>query len=105
MLAFRGFAGASHCGTALLLGQPREETPSNVLRWQLELTMRKYEDAVAVARICMRQSTRTDNAVVAEELRLIAKGYQMRAAAMNGGVVPYIGEDATEPACSDRAAD
>jgi hypothetical protein len=67
--------------------------------------MRKYDDVVAVARICMIQSTRTDNPVVAEELRLIAKGYQMRAAAMSGGVVPYIGEDVTESACSDHAAD
>jgi hypothetical protein len=100
-----GFAGASHCGTTLLLGLPGKETPSNALRWQLEVTMRKYEDAVAVARICMRQSTRTDNPVVADELRLIAKGYQMRAAAMSGGVVPYIGEDVTESACSDHAAD
>jgi hypothetical protein len=59
--------------------------------------MLKYEDAVAVARISMKQSTRTDNPVVAEELRLIAKGYQMRAAAMNGGLVPYIGEGVADP--------
>jgi hypothetical protein len=55
--------------------------------------MRNYEDLLAVARICMRQATRTDNLTVAEELRLIARGYQMRAAALNGGVVPYIGDD------------
>jgi hypothetical protein len=40
----------------------------------------------------MRNALQTANPIVSEELRLVARGYQVRAAAMNGGKLPDIGE-------------
>jgi hypothetical protein len=55
--------------------------------------MRSYDDLVELARICMRNALETSNPVVREELRLVAKGYQVRAAAMKGGKLPDIGDE------------
>jgi hypothetical protein len=42
-----------------------------------------YDDLVELARICLKQSREAKNPFVSEELRHVAKGYQLRAAAMN----------------------
>jgi len=52
-----------------------------------------YDDLVELARICIKQSREAKNPFVSEELRHIAKGYQLRAAAMNSGKLPDIGEE------------
>jgi hypothetical protein len=52
-----------------------------------------YDDLVELARICLKQSREAKNPFVSEELRHVAKGYQLRAAAMNNGKLPDIGEE------------
>ena len=56
-------------------------------------TMQTYDDLVELARICLKQSREAKNPFVSEELRHVAKGYQLRAAAMNSGKLPDIGEE------------
>jgi hypothetical protein len=55
--------------------------------------MPTYNDLVELARICLRQARLTANPAVADELRQMAKDYQRRAAVLNGGRRPDIGED------------
>jgi hypothetical protein len=55
--------------------------------------MPTYNDLVELARICLRQARLTANPAVADELRQMAKDYQRRAAVLNGGRCPDIGED------------
>ena len=52
-----------------------------------------YEDLVELARICVKQSKTAANQAVSNELMKLAKEYQARAAALDGGVVPHIGEE------------
>lgn len=52
-----------------------------------------YEDLVELAKICMEQSRATKAKDVAAELRRMAKEYQRRAAALDDGILPNIGED------------
>jgi hypothetical protein len=52
-----------------------------------------YDDLVELARICLKQSREVKNPFVSAELRHVAKGYQLRAAAMNNGKLPDIGEE------------
>ncbi len=54
--------------------------------------MQTYDDLVELARICLEQSREANNPFGAE-LRHVAKGYQLRAAAMNNGRIPDIGEE------------
>jgi hypothetical protein len=54
--------------------------------------MRSYDELVEIARICMRNALQTANPVVSEELKMLARGYQVRAAAMKGGKLPDIGD-------------
>jgi hypothetical protein len=55
--------------------------------------MHTYGDLVELARICFKQAREAENASVSAELRHIAKGYQVRAAIMDHGRLPDIGEE------------
>ena len=55
--------------------------------------MQTYDNLVELARICLEQSRKAKNPFVSAELRHVAKGYQLRAAAMNHGRIPDIGEE------------
>jgi hypothetical protein len=55
--------------------------------------MCKYDDLVELARICMKNARETASTVVGEELRRVAKGYQVRAALLDSGKFPNIGEE------------
>jgi len=52
--------------------------------------MEKYEDLVALARICVRNARGTMNKETAEELRRLAREYQERAGTLNGGKLPAL---------------
>jgi hypothetical protein len=54
--------------------------------------MDTYGDLVELARICLKQAREAENASVSAELRHMAKGYQVRAATMDHGRLPDIGE-------------
>jgi hypothetical protein len=51
-----------------------------------------YHDMVELAKICLRQARASANPEVAKELRRLAKQYQERAADLDGGILPDIGE-------------
>ena len=55
--------------------------------------LERYEDLVELAKICLQQSRATKAKGLAAELRQMAKEYQRRAAALNGGTLPDIGDD------------
>jgi hypothetical protein len=61
---------------------------------QVEGAMYTYETLVELARICFKQAQEVKNRDVSAELMRVAKGYQLRAAAMNKGRLPEIGEEA-----------
>jgi hypothetical protein len=54
--------------------------------------MLSYDVLVELARVCLRQARQAKNTTVSAELRHLAKGYQLRAAAMDHGKLPDIGE-------------
>ena len=56
--------------------------------------MQTYSDLVELARICVKQSREAKSAFVSDELTHVAKGYQVRAATMNQGRFPDIGDEA-----------
>lgn len=56
--------------------------------------MQTREDLVELARACLKQAGASKNPVVVAELTRLAKGYQMRAATMDNGQLPDIGEQA-----------
>jgi len=56
--------------------------------------LERYEDLVELAKICLQQSRATKAKDVAAKLRRMANEYQRRAAALGGGTLPDIGEDA-----------
>ncbi len=55
--------------------------------------MLTYDDFVELARICLRNARKTKSSEVREELSRVAKGYQVRAAQLDGGKFPDIGEE------------
>jgi hypothetical protein len=52
-----------------------------------------YDDLVKLARTCARQAREMTNPSVSTELTRMAKHYQLRAAELDGGKLPDIGED------------
>jgi hypothetical protein len=58
----------------------------------LEDNMRSYDELLELARICVKQARKVKNPSVGAELRQLARGYQIRAASMNNGRLPDIGE-------------
>lgn len=52
-----------------------------------------YADLLEFAKTCIEQARATKSRDVALELRRMVKKYQKRAAKMNGGQLPDIGED------------
>jgi hypothetical protein len=55
--------------------------------------MQSYNELVELARICLKQAREAKNPSVSTELRHLAKGYQVRAASMDHGRLPDIGEE------------
>jgi hypothetical protein len=69
--------------------------------------MHTYNDLVEVARLSLREARKCVTKEAAEELRQIAKEYQVEAAELNGGQLPNIEEPPLEsppPATSTLAA-
>jgi hypothetical protein len=58
--------------------------------------MTGYDDLVELARICFKQAREAIRPNVAAELRLVARGYLMRAASMRHGELPDIGESLSD---------
>jgi hypothetical protein len=56
-------------------------------------TMQSYDELVELARICLKQAREAKIPSVSAELRHLAKGYQIRAASMDNGNLPDIGEE------------
>ncbi len=54
--------------------------------------MQTREDLVELARACLKQARVSERPAVVAELTHLAKGYQMRAASMDKGKIPDIGE-------------
>jgi len=52
--------------------------------------VQNYDDLVQLARICTRQAKATASEAVAVELERMAREYQRRAAALDGGKLPKI---------------
>jgi hypothetical protein len=59
---------------------------------EVEGAMQTYETLVELACICLKQALAAENQNVRVELMHMAKGYQLRAAVMNNGKFPEIGE-------------
>ena len=64
--------------------------------------METYDDLVALARICMKQSTLASSKTVAAELRRLAQEYQRRAADLDTGILPDIGQQQPRPSGAPR---
>jgi hypothetical protein len=62
--------------------------------YRTESEMRTREDLVELARALLKQARVSKNLVVVAELTHLAKGYQLRAASMDNGKLPDIGEAA-----------
>jgi hypothetical protein len=62
-------------------------------RLKSENVMQIYDDLVELARICLKQARVAKNPSVSAELRHLAKGYQVRAALMDKGRLPDIGDE------------
>jgi hypothetical protein len=60
---------------------------------KVEGAMQTYADLVELARICLKQAREANNPIVSAELKHLAKGYQLRAASMDNGKLPDIGEE------------
>jgi hypothetical protein len=56
----------------------------------------KCRPAVELARVCLKQARVSEKPVVVAEFTRLAKGYQMRAASMDNGKIPDIGEQVAE---------
>jgi hypothetical protein len=54
--------------------------------------MPSYQDTVELAKICARHARASVNPEVAHELRRLAKEYQKKAADLDGGTLPDIGQ-------------
>jgi hypothetical protein len=57
------------------------------------MQMQIYDELVEPARICLKQAREAKSPSVSAELRHLAKGYQVRAALMDNGRLPNIGEE------------
>ena len=55
--------------------------------------MQLYDELVELAKICIEQARSTHKQDVASELRRMAREYQYRAATLDDGKLPDIGED------------
>ena len=55
--------------------------------------MREHEDLAELAKICMAQARATQSPEVAEALRRMARDYRQRAARLDSGTPPEMGED------------
>jgi hypothetical protein len=55
--------------------------------------MQSYDELVELARICLKQAREAKNLSVSAELMHLAKGDQIRAASMDNGNLPDIGEE------------
>jgi hypothetical protein len=55
--------------------------------------MQSYNELVELARIFLKQARDAKTPSVSDELRYLAKGYQVRAALMDNGNLPDIGEE------------
>jgi hypothetical protein len=64
---------------------------------KVEGAVRSYDNLVEMARLCLEQARRAKNPSVSAEFMHLAKGYQMRAASMDNGKVPDIGEEEAAP--------
>jgi hypothetical protein len=80
--------GLSHCASGR--GQPILSAMSAAGSGG---AMQSYDTLVELARICLKQAREAKNPLVSTELTHLAKGYQMRAASMNNGKLPDIGEN------------
>jgi hypothetical protein len=56
--------------------------------------MQTREDLVELAQACLKQARVSKNPAVVAEFTHLAKGYQIRAASMDNGKLPDIGEQA-----------
>jgi hypothetical protein len=74
------------------LALPRQINAHPVTLANWIFPMISYDDLVELARICIKQAREAAHPTVAAELRLVARGYQMRAASMKHGKLPDIGE-------------
>jgi|HubBroStandDraft_4_1064222.scaffolds.fasta_scaffold1372511_1 hypothetical protein len=54
--------------------------------------MQTYDQLVEIARICLRQARMAGAAEVVKELRRMAWEYREKAAKLNGGKLPDLGE-------------
>ncbi|MGP0089611.1 MAG: hypothetical protein ACLPKB_06585 [Xanthobacteraceae bacterium] len=55
--------------------------------------MQSYDDLVNLARICIKQAREATDQPVSARLMLLAKEYQERAAELDKGKLPDIGEE------------
>jgi hypothetical protein len=74
------------------VGESMPPVPECLMQRQRGTTMQTYGDLVELARICMKQSRHADSKEVAAELRRMAKDYQRRAAELDSGTSPDIGQ-------------
>jgi hypothetical protein len=59
--------------------------------------MLTYENLVELARLCLKQARKSKNPLVSAEFTHLARGYQIRAATMDKGKLPDIGEEEPAP--------
>jgi hypothetical protein len=59
--------------------------------------MLTYENLVELARLCLKQARKSKNPLVSAEFTHLARGYQIRAATMDKGKLPDIGEEEAAP--------
>jgi hypothetical protein len=55
--------------------------------------MQTYSELVELARLCLKQASLSTRKSISAELVRLAKHYQERAAKLDGGKLPYIGEE------------
>jgi hypothetical protein len=60
--------------------------------------MQRYDDLVQLARICWKEARWAQEPALAARLKRMAKEYQERAAELDGGTLPDIGEPEPSPA-------
>lgn len=60
--------------------------------------MHTYNDLIELARICIRQAKSAADPTVKEEFMKLAHEYQSRAAKLDSGILPDIGDEAPDAA-------
>jgi len=63
----------------------------------VEGAVQTYDNLVELARLCLKQARKAKNPSVSAEFMHLAKGYQIRAAAMDKDKLPDIGEEEAAP--------